>query len=288
MNAELGSDRLHPPLPVEAPSEILATLDPDQVADVFRLWDELSAFGAGEAAASKQHLLTRLCALVGAKNADWIGCVRMPDGPPDDPLFGWRPRSLSVLHPDKEIEQRIGAAFDQMDIGRPDVTTTRNAELAGSYRVLMLQDLAPDGWFQERAYREFYVAIDRLDSIWAAIPVNAEAELFLGLHRGFDQPAFTRAEARLVNFALRGLSWFYRQQMISDGIGIASSSLTPKEHKVLAGLLKGLSESNIAHDIGQSPHTTHDHVKRIFRKYGVSSRSELMALWLGRPPRARG
>ncbi|WP_454610343.1 helix-turn-helix transcriptional regulator [Labrenzia sp. MBR-25] len=42
------------------------------------------------------------------------------------------------------------------------------------------------------------------------------------------------------------------------------------------------SDWRIAEQNNQSPHTTHDHVKRIFRKYGVSSRSALMALWLGK------
>jgi DNA-binding CsgD family transcriptional regulator len=44
----------------------------------------------------------------------------------------------------------------------------------------------------------------------------------------------------------------------------------------------GLREKQIAEQNNQNPHTTHDHVKRIFRKYGVSSRSALMALWLGK------
>ena len=288
VNANSGGARLYPPLDVEDPSDILGDIPAEKAAEVFRLWDELSGFDAGQARESKLHLLQRLCALTGAKNADWVGCVRLPDGPADDPLFGWRPYSLTVLNSDKEIKRRIAEAFERMDVGHPDVTTTRNAELAGSYRVLLLSDLAPDGWFNGPAYREWYAAIDRRDSIWAAIPVNAEAELMLGLHRGFDQEPFTRADLRLASFCLRGLAWFYRQQMVSDGIGIASARLTPTEHRVLAGLLQGISEANIAHANGQSPHTTHDHVKRIFRKYGVSSRSELMALWLGRQPRPRG
>ena len=49
---------------------------------------------------------------------------------------------------------------------------------------------------------------------------------------------------------------------------------------VLRGLLDGLSEKAIAEVVNQSRHTTHGHVKRIFRKYCVRSRSELMALWL--------
>nr|WP_272917844.1 helix-turn-helix transcriptional regulator [Altericroceibacterium endophyticum] len=70
--------------------------------------------------------------------------------------------------------------------------------------------------------------------------------------------------------------------MLGEGIGIASAPLTPTEHAVLGGVLQGMSEKEVAIANDQSPHTTHDHIKSIYRKYGVSSRTALMALWLGR------
>ncbi|WP_415028532.1 hypothetical protein [Alloalcanivorax venustensis] len=37
----------------------------------------------------------------------------------------------------------------------------------------------------------------------------------------------------------------------------------------------------MAEAMGQSPHTTHQYVKTLFRKFNVRSRAELTALWLG-------
>jgi DNA-binding CsgD family transcriptional regulator len=48
--------------------------------------------------------------------------------------------------------------------------------------------------------------------------------------------------------------------------------------------LQGLTEKQIAAANSHSPHTTHEYVKRVFRKYGVTSRAQLMALWLGKAP----
>jgi DNA-binding CsgD family transcriptional regulator len=67
-----------------------------------------------------------------------------------------------------------------------------------------------------------------------------------------------------------------------EGLGVASAPLTPTERRILQGLLQGVDGKADRRRRGaESPH--HGHVKRIFRKYGVSSRNALMAPWLGRP-----
>jgi DNA-binding NarL/FixJ family response regulator len=45
--------------------------------------------------------------------------------------------------------------------------------------------------------------------------------------------------------------------------------------------MTGLPEKEIAADLGQSFHTTHEYVTAIYRKFGVKNRPALMALWLG-------
>jgi DNA-binding CsgD family transcriptional regulator len=55
------------------------------------------------------------------------------------------------------------------------------------------------------------------------------------------------------------------------------ASLTPREREVLARLAAGDSEKQAARQLGLSPHTVHDHVKRIHRVFGVASRGELLA-----------
>jgi DNA-binding NarL/FixJ family response regulator len=50
----------------------------------------------------------------------------------------------------------------------------------------------------------------------------------------------------------------------------------------LGGVLTGLSEKQIAANRHQSPHTTHENITNIYRKFGVRNRAALMALWLSK------
>ena len=58
--------------------------------------------------------------------------------------------------------------------------------------------------------------------------------------------------------------------------------LSLAEGPVLRLMLRCLSEKEIALVLGLSPPTVHTHVTHIYRKYGVESRPELMALFVAR------
>jgi DNA-binding CsgD family transcriptional regulator len=67
--------------------------------------------------------------------------------------------------------------------------------------------------------------------------------------------------------------------------------LTPREREVTEQLLLGRDRRGIARTTGVTEATLGDHLKRIYRKAGVSGRSELAALLFGsyyREPRAEG
>jgi DNA-binding CsgD family transcriptional regulator len=248
------------------------------------LWDTLADFDASQAEEARKHLLGGICALIGAQNASWIGAVRLGEPEPVDPVKGWRPRAIRQLHPTPLLEQMANEQSDLLEAGSVDETTIANVAGAGQYRVNRLCDLVPASWFKGDYYRVFYLGVGRRDTIWAGVPINDDAESYFGFHRGLDQAPFGTGEKEIVGFALRGLRWFHRQQMLSEGLGVASSPLTQLEQRVLRGLLRGLTEKQIAAANAQSPHTTHEYVKRILRKYGVGSRAALMALWLGKRP----
>jgi DNA-binding CsgD family transcriptional regulator len=59
-------------------------------------------------------------------------------------------------------------------------------------------------------------------------------------------------------------------------------TLSPRLLEVLERLLEGQSEKQIAYDLAISQHTVHDYVKALYKKYGVASRAELLALVLPR------
>jgi DNA-binding CsgD family transcriptional regulator len=63
--------------------------------------------------------------------------------------------------------------------------------------------------------------------------------------------------------------------------------LTAAEREVLALLLEGLSGAEIAERRGTSVHTLNNQMRAIYRKLGVGSRSELVALCRSDPPSSR-
>ncbi len=78
------------------------------------------------------------------------------------------------------------------------------------------------------------------------------------------------ARAFVARFVRRSLMRGRLLELLSE----AQRELTPM-------LLAGLSEATIAQRIGKSRHTVHDHVKSVYRAWGVSSRLEMKAVWAG-------
>lgn len=58
------------------------------------------------------------------------------------------------------------------------------------------------------------------------------------------------------------------------------ASLPRREREVCRYLLTGLAEKQIAAAINLSHHTVHVYIKSVYRRFGVRSRPELMAIWI--------
>ncbi len=61
---------------------------------------------------------------------------------------------------------------------------------------------------------------------------------------------------------------------------VALGQLSEAQRRVLDLLLTGRAEKEVAARLEVSPHTVHNHVKEIYRKMGVNSRPELLALFV--------
>ena len=249
-------------------------------ARIYTLWDELAAFEARDSDAALLHLLSAVAGMVDAQNAYWVGAVRLTDDE-RDPLFGWRPRLIRYLRPLPNDEKFSQQRLREVGRGQVDALSVAHAKLAGGYRALRMRDLVPPDWFESDTYAG-YVTRGVHDSLAVVAPVSPVAEGYYGFLRMRPGDPFTEAQRDTAYNAMRGLSWFHRQIMLAHGLLVARSPLSPMERRVLALLLTDRSEKLIASEIGVAPSTLHGYVRDILRKFGVSGRNGLIAVWLGR------
>jgi DNA-binding CsgD family transcriptional regulator len=220
-------------------------MNPELQERIILLWDELADMDAARQSVARRNavadrLLTGLCELVDARNAVWIGSVRLSDACPDDPMQGWRTPVFRYLHPTRPLNDSLQEQVKNLQHG---------------------------------------IRVD--DAIYAAFPINEDAESWFGVFRERGQPGFTTEERDTLAYALRGLKWFHRRLMLNHGLLIASQPLTRSERQVLQLLLARASKQDIGRSLGLTANSVHRHVVSVFRKFGVTSRAALRSLWLG-------
>lgn len=250
--------------------------------DIFALWDELAEFPVSECDAALDHLLSRLCGLFGAHNALWSVVVRLPSPASGDALNGWRPRLVRLLKPLPAVAASVQEQFDKLWSPSLDISQILAVTGEESFRIRLLFEALPPEWFEGEHYRRHYRAVGHADSMSMRCALNEDVRIHLFLFRAIDAPRFAASDKEPFALALRGLKWFYRQQVLSHGLLIANAPLTATERKVLLELLAGKLEKEIASDLDHSQNTTHIHVKSIYSKFGVHNRAALTSLWLGR------
>jgi DNA-binding CsgD family transcriptional regulator len=260
------------------------TVLPDPLAvRIHTLWDELADFGAYNVDAALGHAMRVLSELTGAQRAFWLGAVRL--GIDGDALDGWRIRGIRRMDPTPEDERVYKLSRQRLDSGTSDEVTLAQVRQAGVFRARLLRELASEAFFATRDYDILYRTRNVRDAIFVVFPVNEDAESYFGWYRiGEERPPFSPLERDALAYALRALKWFHRRVMLHHGLLIARAPLTPTERRLVSLLLTDRLEKEIAHELALTLATTHTYITDLFRKFGVSGRSGLTALWLGQSP----
>lgn len=143
--------------------------------------------------------------------------------------------------------------------------------------------LSIDEYKRSAFYNDLCPILDADDALLSRRPIRGSGPHVVSVCCGFGEEPFTRREKAL--FAL-----FHTELAAHFGKALATSTdpiarLTPRRRQVLESLLDGDSEKQLARRLGISAATAHDHVKALYRHFGVGSRAELMAYFLRRHPR---
>ncbi|TAJ69670.1 MAG: LuxR family transcriptional regulator [Phenylobacterium sp.] len=248
---------------------------------IHRVWDELSDYDASQPELALRRLMVFLASLGNVSNVTWTAGIRMggvADGEAaPDPLQGWRVAAVKTLNP--VAPNKILRAWDRREIDPSFLLPMRDVGMFRTYS--FRRELLP-AWFEQPFYREQYAVRDVHDAAFVAFPLNESCESHFGLH---SRDTVSDETIEALAYTLRGVKWFHRRLMLSQGLLMADMPLTPTEQRVLQLLLTEASEKSIAFQLGIAASTAHQHVVCIFRKFGVRSRVGLMSLWLNRASR---
>ena len=136
-------------------------------------------------------------------------------------------------------------------------------------------------WFRSETF-ETYRLTGASDVVMSLLQIPGTVRVFcIGFTRGVGERAMNGREARFV-----GLLGQLLQPQLGRGLALIGepgiTELSPRRRQVLAGLLDGLPEKQIARELKLSPSTVHEYVIDVYRHFRVGSRGELLALFLRR------
>lgn len=158
------------------------------------------------------------------------------------------------------------------------------ARLAVSSELPLVTRLNP----REPAHHALIQPIDQLcstvDVIWYSLWGSMPDQAGFLLARFVDQPKFNDADLDRLQQSCSSLERIladakgrHPQEVEPTGVEPSSlnlKSLSQTEERVALLLEQGLTERQVAEALNRSRHTVHVHVKNIYRKLGVRSRSE--------------
>lgn len=137
-------------------------------------------------------------------------------------------------------------------------------------------------WYRSRTFNDIHRACGIDDYVMSVRSTSKPGRsLSIWLHREVGDTGFGERERAMIGLVhdtvcgeLGGfLAWADEPRL---------SGLTVRRRLVLGRLLAGDSEKQVGFLMGVSRATVHDHVLGLYRHFGVSSRGELLALFIGR------
>lgn len=258
------------------------SLRPGDLRRIYRLLGECRDRGE-EPRAWRQHLfegvrgLTRSLVAVGGEARRQPENILVPQPTRGVMDLGW---------PDEAARLRFLEFLNKQDVHQDEFAMAVGQQMLPLFtlaprRVVTRRrcELIPDGeWYASRAFRHYheYCGID--DYIFSLAGLDEEMVHVIALHRPLGGVPFTRRDARLVH-------WLHAELRELMGPALARGprvredrpGLSPRLREVLEYLLAGDSEKEVAHNLGISQATVHEHVKRLHRLLEVSTRGELLS-----------
>lgn len=246
------------------------------VQSLIRLAGEIGEL-ASDLQARREHCLASLAKLCDAEKAV------LAEFSQRQRVGSWRAIVPSVQFfntPDHE-QRRLSNFYDKNEPLDPVILhleTTGQAVMAGRPGDYLTDRV----WRASAHYNEVRRPAGVVEQIYAHTRIGRVA-CGIGLHRRAARP-FERREVRLVDIFLRGAGRSLHSIAAPGGTSLSTIPhvLPPRLSAVLTRFLLGETEKQAAANLGVTHHTIHSYAKQLYRRLGVSSRSELLARFIRR------
>jgi LuxR family maltose regulon positive regulatory protein len=189
-------------------------------------------------------------------------------------MRGRRAEQLRLAVEAVAVTRRVGL-FDAVEDG--EVHTAYGVALAAGGRAREALSSLEKGVFLRRLWGQKLDLIDGLIALAATVAALGDDERATAL---FDEAHALAARCADPGALPTRLAAARRSATLRRAA--PGDVLSERELTVLKHLARGLTEREIAAELYLSFNTVHSHVKAIYRKLGVSSRSEAVTIHLGR------
>ncbi len=155
--------------------------------------------------------------------------------------------------------------FSELYVGEP-LTVTR-------------QDLVPGRAWATSAERDDRRAVLQDELVISAEPYRDGLAHVFSINRADGDVPFSARDKALVRLVHGELGRLFGGRLsLTPRTNAPPADLPPRLHAVLICLLSGESDKEIAGRFGLSPHTVHEYVTTLYRRFTVRSRAELFSL----------
>jgi DNA-binding CsgD family transcriptional regulator len=229
-----------------------------------------------DAGAWHAHLLNRLRALVGAQvaigsNIKGFGQGRLE--PISLKRIGWATESAEKLWTEYASEVPVEQTPEY----------PRLISFTGPIMTLSRDEIWEKGlWHRSAAFNERHKPAG-VDDYIISLGRSPRQKIVhsVWLHRAVGEKPFTRREWWLIHLIHGQISGLIGGPLASAAEP-SVADLSPRQLQTLDRLLRGDSEKQIATALKLSQATVHEYVTGLYRHFGVSSKGELMARFVGR------
>lgn len=256
------------------------TLRMRDVRDAYRLIGECRDLGS-DAGLWHPHMMAGLARLLDATQVNGGECWwRRPHHAP-------RIVSAFAVSEDADVQNAF-FAYDRERGQLGDPFLHALARLPGRHVVRRRWQAVSDAtWFRSDSYRRFREPARITHEIMSLLEISAAGGMSaISLNRTRGRRDFTARERAVLRFFHAEIGRLIGGPLASD-TEPAPDTLPPRLRQTLACLLEGDGEKQVAARLGISATTVHQYVTALYRRFGVSSRAQLLAHALRRPALGR-